>query len=130
MADKVQYYARDGGNRQSARVYLRPGSGEFASTAKSSTPISSPSSSVSPAKRSLVLTEHSATFDVVTTVSGGGVAAQADASRWASRGRLLQFNASCARRSKAKAAHPRRPRQRTQEVGQKAPDKRFQFSKR
>ena len=44
------------------------------------------------AKRSLVLTELLSSFDVVTTVKGGGVSAQADAVKMGSARALVVFN--------------------------------------
>src|SRR5580698_7756907 len=106
MADKVQYYGT--GRRKSAiaRVYLRPGTGEFAVNGKAFDVYFVTEQQRVAAKRSLVLTEHSATFDVVTTVSGGGVAAQADAVKMGIARALLSSTSSCVRPSRAKACSP------------------------
>ena len=79
MADLVQYYGT--GRRKSAiaRVYLRPGSGNFAVNGKPFETYFVTEQQRVAAKKSLVVSDTAATFDVVTTVSGGGVAAQADA---------------------------------------------------
>src|SRR5437879_3240227 len=93
MADLVQYYGT--GRRKSAiaRVFLRPGSGNFTVNGKPfETYFVTEQQRVS-AKRSLALTETLATFDVLTTVQGGGVAAQADAVKMGSARALLEFNA-------------------------------------
>jgi len=55
------------------------------------------------AKRTLVVAELAASFDIVTTVSGGGVSAQADAVKMGVARALIEFNRSCARRSRRKA---------------------------
>jgi small subunit ribosomal protein S9 len=131
MADKVQYYGT--GRRKSAiaRVYLRPGSGEFAVNGKKlDTYFVTEQQRVS-AKRSLVLTEHTATFDVVTTVSGGGVAAQADAVKMGIARALLQFNVELRKTLKSEGLLTRDARvKERKKYGQKGARKRFQFSKR
>jgi small subunit ribosomal protein S9 len=131
MADKVQYYGT--GRRKSAiaRVYLRPGSGEFAVNGKAFDVYFVTEQQRVAAKRSLVLTEHSATFDVVTTVSGGGVAAQADAVKMGIARALLQFNVELRKTLKSEGLLTRDARvKERKKYGQKGARKRFQFSKR
>jgi small subunit ribosomal protein S9 len=131
MADKVQYYGT--GRRKSAiaRVYLRPGSGEFAINGKAFDVYFVTEQQRVAAKRSLVLTEHSATFDVVTTVSGGGVAAQADAVKMGIARALLQFNVELRKTLKSEGLLTRDARvKERKKYGQKGARKRFQFSKR
>ena len=92
MADLVQYYGT--GRRKSAiaRVFLRPGSGEFKVNGKGYEEYFVTEQQRVAAKRSLVLTELLGTFDVVTTVKGGGVSAQADAVKMGSARALVIFN--------------------------------------
>ena len=73
MADLVQYYGT--GRRKSAiaRVFLRPGSGEFKVNGKAFDAYFVTEQQRVAAKRPLALTETTASFDVVTTVAGGGV---------------------------------------------------------
>jgi small subunit ribosomal protein S9 len=131
MADLVQYYGT--GRRKSAiaRVYLRPGSGEFKVNGKAfDTYFVTEQQRVS-AKKSLVVSETAATFDVVTTVSGGGVAAQADAVKMGIARALLQFNAELRKALKAEGLLTRDARvKERKKYGQKGARKRFQFSKR
>jgi small subunit ribosomal protein S9 len=131
MADKIQYYGT--GRRKSAiaRVYLRPGTGEFAVNGKAlDTYFVTEQQRVS-ARRSLILTEMGATFDVVTTVSGGGVAAQADAVKMGIARALLQFNAELRKTLKSEGLLTRDARvKERKKYGQKGARKRFQFSKR
>ncbi len=62
-------------------------------------------SSAPPAKRSLGIPDIGETFDVITTVRGGGVMGQADAVKLGIARALMEFNpASSARRSRAKAS--------------------------
>jgi ribosomal protein S9 len=79
MADLVQYYGT--GRRKSAiaRVFLRPGNGEFSVNGKAHDVYFVTEQQRIAAKRSLVLTEMAGSFNVLTTVRGGGVSAQADA---------------------------------------------------
>jgi small subunit ribosomal protein S9 len=131
MADKVQYYGT--GRRKSAiaRVYLRPGTGEFAVNGKKFDVHFVTEQQRVAAKRSLVLTDTAATFDVVTTVSGGGVAAQADAVKMGIARALLQFNAELRKTLKSEGLLTRDARvKERKKYGQKGARKRFQFSKR
>jgi small subunit ribosomal protein S9 len=131
MADLVQYYGT--GRRKSAiaRVFLRPGSGEFKVNDKAyETYFVTEQQRVS-AKRPLVLTETTATFDVVTTVAGGGVNAQADAVKMGIARALLEFNAELRKTLKSDGLLTRDARAKERKkYGQKGARKRFQFSKR
>jgi small subunit ribosomal protein S9 len=131
MADLVQYYGT--GRRKSAiaRVYLRPGSGEFKINGKAFDVYFVTEQQRVAAKRSLVVSDTAATFDVVTTVSGGGVAAQADAVKMGIARALLQFNAELRKTLKADGLLTRDARvKERKKYGQKGARKRFQFSKR
>jgi small subunit ribosomal protein S9 len=77
--DQVQYYGT--GRRKSAiaRVFLRPGTGEWKVNGKKFDEHFVTEQQRVSAKRTLAVTELASSFDVVTTVTGGGVAAQADA---------------------------------------------------
>ena len=131
MADLIQYYGT--GRRKSAiaRVFLRPGSGEFTVNGKPfETYFVTEQQRVS-AKKSLALTEMLSTFDVLTTVSGGGVAAQADAIKMGSARALIEFNAELRKALKAEGLLSRDARAKERKkYGQKGARKRFQFSKR
>ncbi len=131
MADLVQYYGT--GRRKSAiaRVFLRPGSGNFKVNEKSlETYFVTEQQRVS-AVRPLVLTELSSTFDVVTTVKGGGVSAQADAVKMGISRALIEFNAELRKALKTEGLLSRDARAKERKkYGQKGARKRFQFSKR
>ena len=131
MADLVQYYGT--GRRKSAiaRVYLRPGSGNFAVNGKAFDTYFVTEQQRVAAKKSLVVSDTAATFDVVTTVSGGGVAAQADAVKMGIARALLEFNAELRKALKAEGLLTRDARvKERKKYGQKGARKRFQFSKR
>ncbi len=131
MADLVQYYGT--GRRKSAiaRVFLRPGSGNFQVNDKAfDTYFVTEQQRVS-AKRPLALTETGSSFDVITTVAGGGVSAQADAVKMGIARALLQFNAELRKTLKSDGLLTRDARvKERKKYGQKGARKRFQFSKR
>jgi small subunit ribosomal protein S9 len=131
MADLVQYYGT--GRRKSAiaRVFLRPGTGEFKVNGKVYEDYFVTEQQRVAAKRSLVLTELLSTFDVVTTVKGGGVSAQADAVKMGSARALVVFNPELRKLLKSEDLLTRDARQKERKkYGQKGARARFQFSKR
>ena len=131
MAELVQYYGT--GRRKSAiaRVFLRPGSGEFKVNGKPFAEYFVTEQQRVSAKRSLVLTELLSTFDVVTTVRGGGVAAQADAVKMGSARALVVFNPELRKLLKSESLLTRDARQKERKkYGQRGARARFQFSKR
>src|SRR6202011_704022 len=92
MADLVQYYGTGRRKSSVARVFLRPGSGNFVVNQKPyETYFVTHQQRVS-GKRPLELVELSGTFDVLATVKGGGVSAQADAVKMGIARALLEFN--------------------------------------
>jgi len=131
MADTVQYYGT--GRRKSAiaRVFLRPGSGDFKVNGKAFDEYFVTPSQRSSAKSPLVLTESAATFNVLANVCGGGVAGQADAVKLGLARALIEFNAELRKKLKAEGMVTRDPRAKERKkYGQKGARKRFQFSKR
>lgn len=131
MADLIQYYGT--GRRKSAiaRVFLRPGSGNFTVNGKPFETYFVTEQQRASAKKPLVLTETLSTFDVVTTVHGGGVTAQADAVKMGASRALLEFNAELRKSLKTEGLLSRDSRAKERKkYGQKGARKRFQFSKR
>lgn len=129
--DLVQYYGT--GRRKSAiaRVFLRPGTGEWKVNSKKFDEYFVTEQQRVAAKRTLVLAELSASFDVLTTVSGGGVSAQADAVKLGIARALIVFNPELRKLLKAEGLMTRDARQKERKkYGQKGARKRFQFSKR
>ena len=129
--DLVQYYGT--GRRKSAiaRVFLRPGTGEWKVNGKKFDEHFVTEQQRVSAKRTLAVAELSASFDVVTTVSGGGVAAQADAVKMGIARALLEFNPELRKMLKTEGLLTRDARQKERKkYGQKGARKRFQFSKR
>jgi len=131
MADLVQYYGT--GRRKSAiaRVFLRPGTGEWKVNGKAFDEYFVTEQQRASAKRSLVVAELASSFDVVVTVSSGGVASQADAVKMGSARALIEFNAELRKSLKAEGLLTRDARvKERKKYGQKGARKRFQFSKR
>jgi small subunit ribosomal protein S9 len=131
MADLVQYYGT--GRRKSAiaRVFLRPGTGEWKVNGKAFDEYFVTEQQRASAKRSLVVAELASSFDVVVTVSSGGVASQADAVKMGSARALIEFNADLRKALKAEGLLTRDARvKERKKYGQKGARKRFQFSKR
>jgi small subunit ribosomal protein S9 len=131
MADLVQYYGT--GRRKSAiaRVFLRPGTGEWKVNDKGFDEYFVTEQQRGSAKRTLVVVEMSANFDVLATVTGGGVAAQADAVKMGVARALIEFNPELRKALKAEGLLTRDARvKERKKYGQKGARKRFQFSKR
>jgi small subunit ribosomal protein S9 len=131
MADLVQYYGT--GRRKSAiaRVFLRPGTGEWKVNGKGFDEYFVTEQQRASAKKTLAVAEMATSFDVVTTLRGGGVAAQADAVKMGIARALVVFNPELRPKLKAEGLMTRDARQKERKkYGQKGARKRFQFSKR
>jgi len=131
MAELVQYYGT--GRRKSAiaRVYLRPGSGDFKVNGRTFEEYFVTPAQRSSAKQPLVSTETAASFNVLARVSGGGVNGQADAVKLGIARALMQFNAELRKGLKSAGMVTRDPRAKERKkYGQKGARKRFQYSKR
>ena len=131
MAELVQYYGTGRRKTAIARVFLRPGSGEFKVNGKAFDEYFVTPSQRIAAKRPLVSTDSAATFNVLANVNGGGVSGQADAVRLGITRALMEFNTELRKQLKAEGMVTRDPRAKERKkYGQKGARKRFQFSKR
>jgi small subunit ribosomal protein S9 len=131
MADLVQYYGT--GRRKSAiaRVYLRPGSGDFKVNDRPLEQYFVTEAQRVRAKQPLVSSESTASFNVLANVSGGGINGQADAVRLGIARALIEFNAELRKKLKGEGFLSRDSRiKERKKYGQKGARKRFQFSKR
>ena len=131
MAELVQYYGT--GRRKSAvaRVFLRPGSGDFKVNGRAFEQYFVTESQRSSAKQSLVSADAAATFNVIANVSGGGVNGQADAVKLGVARALMLFNSELRKKLKSEGLISRDARgKERKKYGQKGARKRFQFSKR
>jgi small subunit ribosomal protein S9 len=131
MAEQVQYYGTGRRKSSTARVFLRPGSGNFTINDRPFDEYFVTEAQRVAAKQSLVSSDTLATFDVIARVAGGGVNGQADAVRMGIARALLLFNIEFRKKLKAEGMLRRDPRQKERKkYGQKGARKRFQFSKR
>ncbi|HKD59566.1 MAG TPA: 30S ribosomal protein S9 [Terracidiphilus sp.] len=131
MADLVQYYGTGRRKAAIARVFLRPGTGEWKVNGKPFEEYFVTEQQRASAKKTLQVVELASSFDVVTTVSSGGVASQADAVKMGVARALIQFNPELRKALKAEGLLTRDARvKERKKYGQKGARKRFQFSKR
>jgi small subunit ribosomal protein S9 len=131
MAELVQYYGT--GRRKSAvaRVYLRPGSGDFKVNGRPFEQYFVTPAQRASARQPLQSVESANAFTVIARVSGGGVNGQADAVRLGIARALMQFNIELRKQLKAAGMITRDPRAKERKkYGQKGARKRFQYSKR
>ena len=131
MAELVQYYGT--GRRKSAvaRVYLRPGSGDFKVNGRPFDQYFVTESQRISAKQPLVSSETSSAFNIVARVSGGGVNGQADAVKLGIARALMLFNIELRKKLKGEGLISRDSRAKERKkYGQKGARKRFQYSKR
>jgi small subunit ribosomal protein S9 len=128
---EIQYYGTGRRKTSTARVYLRPGSGEITVNRR-------PFDNYFPnealrmiIRQPLTLTDTIGKFDILVTVDGGGTAGQAGAVRHGITRALMEFNADLRPSLKKAGLVTRDPRQKERKkYGQKGARKRFQFSKR
>ena len=121
------------GRRKSAvaRVFLRPGSGEFKVNGKPFDEYFVTEAQRITAKQPLVTSETTGSFNVVCRVSGGGVNGQSGAVKLGIARALLQFNPELRSKLKAEGYLSRDSRAKERKkYGQKGARARFQFSKR
>jgi small subunit ribosomal protein S9 len=131
MAELVQYYGTGRRKSSIARVFLRLGSGKFTVNGKDSDVYFVTAQQRAAAKRSLAVPGIDETFDVYTTVKGGGVMGQADAVKLGIARALMEFNPELRKALKSEGLVTRDSRgKERKKYGQKGARARFQFSKR
>src|ERR1700682_2257957 len=131
MAELVQYYGPGRRKSSVARVFLRPGDGKFVVNGRPFNEYFLTDAQKVEIKQPLVTSETTGTFDIVSTVSGGGVNGQAGALRMGISRALLEFNIELRKKLKAEGFLSRDARgKERKKYGQKGARKRFQFSKR
>jgi small subunit ribosomal protein S9 len=131
MAETVQYYGTGRRKTSVARVYLRPGSGDYKVNGRPFNEYFVTEAQRASARQPLLSTDTAGTFNVVANVSGGGVNGQADAMKLGIARALMQFNAELRKKLKAEGMVTRDSRgKERKKYGQKGARKRFQFSKR
>jgi len=128
----IEQYQATGRRKTSvARVYLRPGTGEWTVNGRSLEQHLPRHVLRQSAMRPLVATETEGQYDVKVTVNGGGLRGQADAIRLGVARALLKVNEEFRTRLRSEALLTRDPREvERKKPGRPGARKRFQFSKR
>jgi small subunit ribosomal protein S9 len=127
----IQYYGTGRRKTSTARVYLRPGTGEVRVNRKTFEQYFPNQALRMIIRQPLNLTDTASKFDIVVNVAGGGPAGQAGAVRHGITRALLEYNTDLRRTLKQAGLITRDPRiKERKKYGQKGARKRFQFSKR
>jgi small subunit ribosomal protein S9 len=126
-----QFYGTGRRKTSTARVYLRPGTGEIKINKKTFEDYFPNQALRMVIRQPLQLTETANKFDILVNVAGGGPAGQAGAVRHGITRALMEFNADLRPTLKQAGLVTRDPRiKERKKYGQKGARKRFQFSKR
>ena len=127
----IQYYGTGRRKSSTARVFLRPGSGQITINQKAIADAVNTESLRLQVRSPLVLTETLDKFDVVATTSGGGISGMAGALRLGIARALCLYNAELRGRLKKAGLLTRDQRAKERKkYGLAGARKRFQFSKR
>jgi small subunit ribosomal protein S9 len=127
----IQYYGTGRRKTSTARVYLRPGTGEIRINRKTFDVYFPNQALRMVIRQPLTLTDTANKFDIVVNVAGGGPAGQAGAVRHGITRALMVFNSDLRPALKDAGLVTRDPRAKERKkYGQKGARKRFQFSKR
>ena len=127
----IQYYGTGRRKSSTARVFLRPGSGQITINAKPIADAVNIESLRLQVRSPLVLTEMLDKFDVVATTSGGGISGMAGALRLGIARALCLYNGELRGRLKKAGLLTRDQRAKERKkYGLAGARKRFQFSKR
>ncbi len=127
----TQYYGTGRRKSSTARVFLRPGTGQITINAKAIADAVNTESLRLQVRSPLVLTETLDKFDIVATTSGGGISGMAGALRLGIARALCLYNAELRGRLKKAGLLTRDQRAKERKkYGLAGARKRFQFSKR
>jgi small subunit ribosomal protein S9 len=127
----IQYYGTGRRKSSTARVYLRPGAGNFQVNRKAFESYFPNETLRMIIRQPLNLTETVNKFDVLVNVAGGGPSGQAGAIRHGITRALIEYNSDLRPTLKQAGLITRDPRiKERKKYGQKGARKRFQFSKR
>jgi small subunit ribosomal protein S9 len=131
VSTDIQHYGTGRRKEATARVYLRPGSGQITVNKRSFEDYFPNEALRMIIRQPLQLTETGNRFDIYVNVDGGGVAGQAGAIRHGIARALLEFNSDLRTRLKRAGFVTRDPRAKERKkYGQRGARARFQFSKR
>ena len=127
----VQYYGTGRRKSSTARVYLRPGQGEFLINRRSLQSYFKNLTLRMLVKQPFQVTETLEKFDTIVNVNGGGPSGQAGAIRHGISRALLEYDGELRKTLKKGGFLTRDPRiKERKKYGQPGARKRFQFSKR
>ena len=128
---EIQYYGTGRRKTATARVFLRPGTGQVKINDRSFEDFFPNRVLRMVVRQPLLATETDEKFDIIATVAGGGATGQAGAMRHGISRALLEYNAELRERLKAAGLLTRDPRKKERKkYGQKGARARYQFSKR
>lgn len=131
MEALVQYYGTGRRKSSTARVYLRPGQGEFLINRRSLDSYFKSLTLRMLVKQPYEVTETSGKFDTIVNVNGGGPSGQAGAVRHGIARALLEYDGELRKTLKKSGFLTRDSRiKERKKYGQPGARKRFQFSKR
>jgi small subunit ribosomal protein S9 len=131
VSTDIQYYGTGRRKNATARVYLRPGSGQLVINRRAFEDYFPNETLRMIIRQPLTLTETANRFDILVNVRGGGVAGPAGAGRHGITRALMDFNSDLRTRLKRAGFVTRDPRQKERKkYGQRGARARFQFSKR
>ena len=127
----VQYYGTGRRKSSTARVYLKPGKGDFVVNTRNLEAYFKNEALRTIIKQPFLLTETNDKFDTAVNVAGGGPSGQAGAVRLGISRALVEFNVELRKKLKKGGFLTRDSRiKERKKYGQKGARKRFQFSKR
>jgi small subunit ribosomal protein S9 len=131
MTETIHEYGTGRRKTATARVFLRPGSGEMSVNGRTLEDYFHNPTLRMIVKQPLLVTETAEKYDLVATVSGGGNSGQAGAVRHGIARALIESDPELRERLKAAGFLTRDPRKKERKkYGQKGARARFQFSKR
>ena len=131
MEALVQYYGTGRRKSSTARVYLRPGQGEFRINRRSLESYFKNLTQRMLVKQPFEATETSGKFDTIVNGNGGGASGQAGAVRHGIARALLEYDGELRKTLKKGGFLTRDSRiKERKKYGQPGARKRFQFSKR
>ena len=129
--DSIEYYATGRRKTSTARVFLRPGTGNITVNHREFAQFFPTDALRMQVRRPLTLTETGDKLDILATVTGGGVNGQAGAMRLGIARALVGFNAELRRQLKKDGLLTSDSRiKERKKYGLAGARKRFQFSKR
>ena len=131
MAEAIQNYGTGRRKSATARVFIKPGTGEIVVNKRKFEEYFQNETHRMVIRQPLQLTDSAGKLDILVNVAGGGPAGQAGAVRHGITRALMELNPEFRVRLKKAGFVTRDPRAKERKkYGQKGARKRFQFSKR